>query len=447
MKQQERILLAVMAIGLSLLLIIRDVFGIELSKYIYLAYVVFFLFIAKYETMVYMVFFTLPLVCGLPATYIMLCALALLMIKKKKVNRWQLGMLLFVAAMEIFASFWYPKLDISFMMQYISHAGIMFYLIHDTTEVDNLRCVKMYTLGVCLLCVVIATTTLMYAPDNWLERFSKGLFRFGATQMSELEGMKLKLNANSLAYYSLTGMCCGTFLIEKAKGSGRFWYAVMIGVSAVAGFFTVSRSWLLVVAICVFLYMLSKAKRPGRFAALVLGLVLMLLLTAQFVGGLQKFIDAFTTRLNDENMESGGGRLEIFERYMRAFFANPRAIFFGAGVSQYSEALRIGVSIHNGTQQLLVSYGVFGFIFVIVALFRPVAKACAQKKHGIVSWLPLIGIILFVQTIQFLNPMMLMLPFVVGVYALKADDTNDRLAHKNIETKKTVPTGTKVFQK
>ena len=439
--------MAVMAIGLSLLLIVRDVFGIELSKYIYLAYVVFFLFIAKYETMVYMVCFTLPLVCGLPATYIMLCALALLMIKKKRVNRWQLGMLLFVAAMEIFASFWYPRLDINNMVQYISHAGVLVYLIHDTTEVDNLRCVKMYTLGVSLLCAVIITTTLMHAPDDWLERFSKGWFRFGTTQMSELEGMKLKLNANSLAYYSLTGMCCGTLLLEKTKGPGRFWYAIMIGVSAVAGFFTVSRAWLLIVAACVFLYILSKAKHPGRFAALVLGLVLMLLLTAQFVGGLQKFIDAFTARLNDENMESGGGRTEIFMQYMQAFFANPRVMFLGTGVVQCHAALNLTKNMHNGIQQILVSYGLLGFVVMITALVSPIVKICKQRKRGIVSWLPLIGIILFVQTIQFLNPMMLMLPFVVGVYALKADDTNDRLAHKNIETKKTVPTGTKVFQK
>ena len=447
MKQQERILLAVMAIGLSLLLIIRDVFGIELSKYIYLVYVVFFLFIARYDTMIYMVSFLLPLVCGLPATYIMLCALALLMIKKKRVNRWQLGMLLFVVSMEILASFWYPKLNINNMAQYISHAGILFYLIYDTTEVDNLRCVKMYTLGVSLLCAVIITNALRYAPDNWIELFSKGWFRIGSTHMEELEGMKLTLNANSLAYYSLTGMCCGAVLFEKTKEKGRLWYLAIICLSAVAGFLTVSRSWLLVVALCILLYMLSKAKRPRRFVAVSIGLALILLVAVQLMGGIQKFVDAFVTRMNEENMSDGGGRVEIFENYMQAFFANPRAMLLGAGVTQCGAALKITMNMHNGTQQILVSYGLLGFIVMITALISPIVKICKQRKRGIVSWLPLVGILLFVQTIQFLNPMMLMLPFAVGVFALKTEDTNNRLTHKNTEDEKTASTDVKVLQK
>ena len=96
MKQQERILLIAMAVGLSAMLVLRDALGFGLSKYIYFIYAVFFMVIAKYDTMVYMICFMLPLVCGLPGTYIMPVALVLLILKKNKLNGWQVVMVLFV---------------------------------------------------------------------------------------------------------------------------------------------------------------------------------------------------------------------------------------------------------------------------------------------------------------------------------------------------------------
>lgn len=431
MKQQDRIQLTIMAIGLSVLLIVRDVLGIELSKYIYLAYVVTFLAVAQYKTMVYMVCFILPLVCGLPGTYIMPCALALLIFKKKHVNIWQIGMLLFVTCAEILASFWYPTLKIPNMVQYISFAGVMFYLIHDKTELDHLQCVKMYMLGVSLLCAVIITTGVMNAPSGWQDLFIKGWFRFGETQMDELEGMKLTLNANSLAYYSVTGMCCGALLVEKVKGKDRILYLVLVFVSFAAGILTVSRSWLLILAICLFLYILSKAKYPKRFLAMAAVLALMLFAASWVVGSADEFITAFTTRLNDENMESGGERTELFAAYTTAFFNNIRVTLLGSGVTQYVDVLNMKQSMHNGTQQIVVCYGLLGFAVMLAALLKPIVGIRAKGKKDMICWLPLIGIILFVQTIQFLEPTMLMLPYIVGVFALKAGGTNDEKVHHN----------------
>lgn len=428
MIRKERILLAVMAVGLSLLLILRDVFGVEISKFIYLGYTVAFLAIAQYRTMVYMICFILPLVCGLPGTYIMPCALALLFIKRGHANLWQIGMLLFVAVMEVFASFWYPTFSIPAIVQYVSFAGVMFFLIHDKTELDYLQCVKMYMFGVNVLCAVIITTGLMTAPSDWLDLFAKGAFRFGETQMEELIGMKLALNANSLAYYSITGMCCGILLTGKAKGKERLLYFALTVLTTVAGFLTVSRSWLLVAAICLFLYILSKVRNPKRFMALIFVMAVMLVGAYLLFGGTTEFLEAFVTRLNDDTTKTGGGRIEVFMEYMDILLSDGRIFFFGTGVTQYRVFLEQATSMHNGTQQILICCGLIGFVSYVIVLGKPVFDLHKTGKREMVYWLPLIGVVLFVQTIQFLGPPMLMLPYIIAVYATKVSSSQQAVA-------------------
>ena len=375
--------------------------------------------IAQYKVMVYMLCFTLPLVCGLPGTYIMPCALILLILKKGNINFWQIGMILFVAIMEVLASLWYPEPDIPKMVQYISFAGVMFFLIHDKTELDYQQCVKMYMFGISVLCGVILITGLMTAPSNWLQQFSKGYFRFGSTQMEELEGMKLTLNANSLAYYSITGMCCGALLIEGKQGKELARYVLLLILAAIVGFLTVSRSWLLVTALCLFLYVISKVKHPERFLGLVLILSVAAMVIIWILGKSEELATAFVERFNPDRIESDSHRGQIFMGYMRIFFSDIRIVLTGSGVACFRSVLGYAGAMHNGTQQILVCLGLFGFVIFMAGLCKPVLSLRRQGKREMVYWLPLIGVVMFVQTIQFLNPTMLMLPFIVGVYALK----------------------------
>ena len=51
-------------------------------------------------------------------------------------------------------------------------------------------------------------------------------------------------------------------------------------------------------------------------------------------------------------------------------------------------------------------------------LSAPVVGA-VRNKVKLIYWLPIIVVVAFTQTIQFLNPYMLMLPYAIGVYALR----------------------------
>ena len=423
MNKKSNVIVPLFAVGLAVLLIMRDVMGFEISKNIYFLYVVGLMAFATFEQVVHMLCFVFPLVCGLPGTYIMPCALIMLVFKRKQISKWQIGTIGFLFVLEVIASFWYPTLDIPAVVQYISFVGIMIFLIHDDYKLDYFCCVKMYLWGACLLCGAIIVTGLMTAPSNWMDLFLRGLFRFGDTHLDEIKGMSLNLNANSMAYYSATGMACGIFCAEKSIGLKRIGYIVLTVFMVVAGYLTVSRSWLLVGLICLALYLLSKLRTPKQFISVFLTIAIVFFIGSIYLNSNPELLTGFVSRLNEGDIETGNGRVDVFFAYINVFFENLRYVLLGAGVTQYRTTIGLAASVHNGTQQILVCLGVPGFVVFIGGLWR--AVIAARDQHGgktpFVNWLPLISVVLFVQTIQFLNPTMLMLPFVIGVYALKVE--------------------------
>lgn len=422
MKRSEQTKLTLFAVGLALMLITRDIMGVSISKYVYLAFCMAFFLIAEYQTLVYMVCYVLPLVCGLPGTYIMFGAIVLLVAKCKKINLWQIGLVVIIAAMEIIASAWYPESDLAALVQYISYAGVMFFLIHDQTDIDFYRCLRIYLYGVALLCALIIITGIMEAPSNWLKRFAEGQFRFGQTQYDESAGMQTVLNANNLANYSLSATLVGVLLIEKSKGRQRLSMIVLTFIAAAGGFLTISRTWLLLLAVCLFFYIIGKVRQPRRLMFTLFIFGVLFLVGFWFMGGTE-LIQGFISRMTEDDVSTGNGRTGIFDKYMEVFFQNARFMLFGTGVTQYRVMTGDMTSMHNGTQQILVCCGIGGFVVYMVGLLKPVLKLKKAKKMELTYWLPLIATILYVQTTQFLNPAMLMLPYIVGVFALKAGRT------------------------
>lgn len=422
--KNDRYLLYALIAGLSLLLILRDVNNISINKFIYFGYAVALMTVANYQTLVQMICFILPLVCGLPGTYIMTCAYVLLLLKRGSFKLMQVIPVLIILLMELFAALWYPSANLTEIVNYVFFAAVMIFLIQDDKSVDYDKCIVLYLLGTLVLCYVILSATFASAPKNWMKLFANGEFRIGNVH-AENPQMTLRVNANSLAYYSLVGIACGLLMTERRSGIKKIWYISLTVLFAIAGFLTLSRSWLLMAIVCLLLYILSKLRHPKQFVTMLLILVAMTVLISYYLGKNPELLAGFETRFNDETVESGGGRTYIFLKYMDIFFSNVRFLLLGTGVTQYKAAAGYNGSFHNGTQQVLVSCGIIGFVLYMVVLFGPVIKANRRKWMPLVYWLPLLSVVAFTQTIQFLNPTMLMLPYIIGIYALRAGGQNN----------------------
>lgn len=430
MVKKERTLLTAMILGLSLLLLLRDLAGISMSKFIFLGYIVAFMAVAQYKTLVYMLCFIMPLVCGLPGTYIMPCALMLLILKRGRLDLRRFWMICAVLTMELFAALWYPRLDLISIVQYVSFAGVMIYLIYDKTDLDYQKCVQMFFLGVVFLNFVIIISGILSAPGDWMTRFAKGWFRFGATHTDENSGMTLSLNSNSMAYYSVVGTCCGLVLMERTDGRRRLWYLLLTMFCGAGGFLSVSVAWALVTVGCLGLYIISKLSSPRKLMLLLITLSIMAAVALVFFRKNPEIWQGMLTRLTSEDVKDGNGRMDALRFYMDALLSNPRWLIFGAGVTQYINVIKNATAMHNGTQQILVCCGLVGFAIYMIILSGAVLKARGGKRLPMVYWLPLISCVVFVQSIQFLNPMMLMLPYAIGVMALKIQN-NTKTSEKS----------------
>ena len=302
-------------------------------------------------------------------------------------------------------------------------------VLSDTLDkcVDFYNCVRMFFWGTCILCLVIVIVGIRSAPNNWEELFADGYFRFGDTHSEVSDGMKLVLNANALAYYGIVGMSCGIMLAELAKTIfGKIFYVLLAVVCSLTGFLTVSRSWLIVTIICLIIYFAAKMRTlKGVFTVAICCMVLVLTVT-KFIDANPDLFQGFITRFSDETVQDGGGRTVIMLKYMERFLQSPRLVLLGTGVTQTQAVIGISEALHNGTQQILVCYGFGGFVVYMVGRIRPIVIACRKKNSvkGIAWWLPIVTMMLFVQTILFLNPMMQMLPFVVGIFAMKIQCTD-----------------------
>ena len=112
---------------------------------------------------------------------------------------------------------------------------------------------------------------------------------------------------------------------------------------------------------------------------------------------------------------------------MEFLWNNPSRLIFGTGSIFYRQVCNLSHSMHNGVQQILVSYGILGFIPMLVVLIRPIIKYFKKNKFELLKLLPILAVFMFIQTIQFLNPNNLLLPYAVAVLCMRIDkpETNN----------------------
>ena len=131
-----------------------------------------------------------------------------------------------------------------------------------------------------------------------------------------------------------------------------------------------------------------------------------------------QIITGYITRFTDDTMTTGGNRTDKLAEYLDKFLSNARVMIFGAGCVEYKTVLDMELSVHNGTEQLLVCYGIVGTVIFLYGMLNPLLKNCKNKHVGAVYWIPTIVTLLYVQTIQFVAPTYLLMPYIPAAYSV-----------------------------
>lgn len=402
----------------AILLTVRDLVGVSINSFIFVGIAAFAFLYFSYADIVYLLCFFFPLSCGLPGTYIYAIAMIALLCKSCRLSIGQFLVPLIFIAQEFALSAFYPEFSFSTMISYASRLFMLFFLIFDKSErVDYGKAILFFSVSVLFMSIVVAAISL---KDRSVIDYMQGRFRIGRTKDIvdvNTDTMMISNNANNIAYYVLAAIACNLLLIKTGRYNTPFHIFSTI-VLAFIGTLTISRMYLLVL-IFIFFYYLFFNLRLNRKNRKALMLALVFVVTGVvYALNHPELIRSYISRFNESTDSIDDTRLAILREYIDYLFNNIIRLFIGLGVLQVSSITGFSTAIHNGTAQILVSYGIFGFIFFLGSLIRAVQFAAQRCGRVAENWMPLIAVVIFVQSIQFLSPFELMMPFVIGVYAL-----------------------------
>lgn len=408
-----------------ILLIINYVFSVSLNEFVYVVFFSVLFSLSRKENIIEMLCFFFPLSPLISSvTYIWLIVLAIMVVKSGLIIKKSRSLIiLFFVVLELVAHYLYGISDTNRMGGYLLCMAVMIYLIYeDDPCIDYENCLILYSWGAFSLCAFYLENAMAHSPSGWMAMMAAGSLRIGGVVHSAFEGMTIDINANTLAYLALTGTVTSIVLFRNKailNDLHRILFIFQMIFVTVIGALTVSRSWLLVIAICAILLYMSQKKTKNTMLKYLLIILLIILSGAViFSQGNNFIVNAFVKRFTNGEMKTGAGRTEIFEQYMTLFWADDRFIWLGTGVTDYREVINMWQSMHMGLQQILICLGVPGAIVFLISVIKPVAFAI-KERLSLLYWIPFVAIVLFTQTIQFLNPWLIMLPYVIGVYTLK----------------------------
>ena len=414
---------------LSVLVGLRDLNIISYNKFLLVGLFFVYVCIANAADLIYILCFTFPFACGLPMTYMLPIALIGYMLKSNKLNISTLCLGGVFIAHELLLSIGYTGVAFSDLVYYCSAIILLFLMLCDNDiKINYSRTAEIFLYAIVVVVSVIFVATILDVGGNFIHLVTQGSFRFGNDSNQSLNSdMHLILNANNIAYFCVTGNAISLVLFYIVKNVRKKVYSIIcFVVLTFIGLMTQSRSYILIFFIILVMFCVSSIKsRKGRcFLSLIIGCCavgVFLLIKYR-----PEIISNVIGRFANETVGTAGGRTVIFHEYFIKWIEDPLRFFMGAGVINYAEVYGIDASIHCGGFQIFLCYGiVVGLIFLGVLVY-PILFLF-RRHVKLIFILPYFAVILFTQTIQFLNPYFLMFPYIIAVYVVKIDVRNRTL--------------------
>lgn len=415
---KDTVLLYSTCILVAVMLIARDLIGIGINKYFFLGVTAVAFLALPYAEIVYLLCFLFPISCGIPGTYIYALAVAAILFKYARLSKAQLVVPLVFIVQEFVIGVLGPAFSVSEMVSYASRLFLLFFLIQDESEeIDRSKAILFFTVSVLFMALVVAAISL---KDRSISDYLQGHYRIGRTKDiagASFDTMMISNNANNIAYYVISAIACNLLLI-KAKIYNRVFLVFSTGVLAFIGMMTISRMYFLVLVLVFGYYFVCNFRLNRNHLGDLVFELLLIIAAVYYVSQNPEIIQSYVDRFGESEGSIDDTRLSILSMYLSFMFENPLRLLLGAGVLQTRYITGFSAAIHNGTTQIFVAYGIVGFITFIAVLIASVRKNTYGKRIMPENYLPLIASVTYVQSIQFLNPFELMMPFAIGVFAL-----------------------------
>lgn len=403
-----------------LLLFAQELFEVKIPSIVFATLISLPLWVLNKEKLPKYLCFLVPITFGVHGVLYLYILITLFV--RYKVSSWiQIVPPLILAIVEWFDCTNSPThVDLTKIIIFYSAVGVFFYLILDKT-CDIKTSLKWLCIGLATgLFLLYARAFVMGDWTQMLEVNSRG--DFDNTDLKTDTISHFIANANTIAFYSIT-LLSVIVCLWRQMGLKTSSMVLIATIAIGAGVFSYSRTWILCVALLILLFiLLSKTKQRFYLSIILVGGFFYLSYTENVI--FDAIFSGFSSRFEEASLDTGGHRTEIFAGYNEFFFSHPEYWFAGTGASCYNDVCKYWSSMHNGFQQLYICLGFIGLCLFSLLALSATRLRCANIKAS--QWIPIIIIFLFNQSVQFLAPICLMFPFILGAYSLRIEQSDKK---------------------
>ena len=318
-------------------------------------------------------------------------------------------------------------------VEYIRYAVSLLFLafvLDNTDESDKELCSRIFNYYITVYTFVMFDIVyqLIAKYGSIVYIISNGI-RFGNLAEKGEHLVSLYDNENNIALFSLIAvMACVAELWKSSTRERKVLLYVLLISSSFFGFMTLSKAYLFSY---VFLGILIFAKILRQSNTSILRKIM--IFCSSIALSIFAYIEIFADIINNiftriDTTEISSGRMNIFNLYNEYILDNIELSAFGIGIQNPAEKTRIWNSMHNGIQQVYVSFGIVGLILFIILIYSILKKGNVYRKCKIslINTIVFFALFIYTQSIQFMSSSSIFL-FLIIVYYYMSYPYNKRV--------------------
>ncbi len=336
---------------------------------------------------------------GIQVAYIALSSLIFIVFKSRgKIHTISLISIFIFVIYEIIHMVFFKTDEIVEFIRYIAVYSLLFISMFTKSDSnDKKRIVDSFIYGnlVCIVHVFLETLTFFKGD---ITNFFSGNFRFG---YAEKLGTELTMSADP----NLIGQGCSFAIVLSLTmlllGYMQKRYFVSTAFCVLAGAFTLSKTFLLSLAIIVFLVFLF----TGSWTSVKALKMRLLIIAITLIGGyalisiypdyIKNIIDRFI--LNDFTT----GRVNSASIYLEAVLSDFFKCFFGLGMQNIGEKVGYTGSPHAAFIEVWACFGIIGGLALLLLIIKSISFNKSDIKVKALNFIPLIVFAIVIQSTQF----------------------------------------------
>ncbi|MBQ9805132.1 MAG: hypothetical protein IJW49_01290 [Clostridia bacterium] len=409
----QAICLVLLIAATTVLLVMRDVNGTAINKYIFVAIALAGAVVLPLEKFTYLMCFFFPLYVGLPGNYITLIYLAKFIPKlpQLKLRGGNLLAALAVSMFTLLQNMFFGQMGLVQMMV-IPGVFLILLLFSDLVEFNSSKLALFFALGTAAVGLIMLFATLNEYDMTDLLNLST---RLGATntEYTDEEIMNVSIDPNYFGMFALTVISTAIPLLfrkKTSKATKLLLLASTVACIAVA-LIGLSRTFLLVLFVWIVLYLLSQR----NFKSLILTVVLIVIGAFLVTTFLPDVWDTLLARFKDADMATANNRTEIIRKFLPMWLENLGSAMFGVGM--------FNCNVHCMPLQYLFGGGLVLSGFMLAFAFTLFNGS--NRRHTFAEYLPMLTVVALSFTLPMANLLNFMFPIVyAGLYIkhLKSTD-------------------------